>query len=192
MFEGLQAARTKVEDWMENADVWTMRLVLLPSRSISNYKEFTGSDKLFLIPSAIKADTLEPLRRADLPAASMGKFKSSAFLRGKRIFFPLGSRYRSNFLKLQGFVLSTSFLRLLFQLETTSPLLHAFMLHVWLAMSCLEIGFCAVEKKWKVIYFKQRKEKQTQDPLCFCCCFTRLERASVFFRFGLFWQLGRV
>lgn len=57
MFEGLQTARMKVQDWMENADVRTMRLVLLPSRSISNYEKFTGSDKVFLIPSAIKADT---------------------------------------------------------------------------------------------------------------------------------------
>lgn len=65
---------------MENTDVRTMRLVLLPSRSISNYEKFTASDKLFLIPSAIKSDTPEPLRLVDLAGACMGEFKSSAFV----------------------------------------------------------------------------------------------------------------
>lgn len=101
MFEGLQTARMKVRDWMENADVRTMRLVLLPSRSISNYEKFTAADKVFLIPSAIKADTPEPLRFVDLPTAVMGEFKSSAFVLGKCVFFPLGFHYMSNFLKLQ-------------------------------------------------------------------------------------------
>lgn len=105
MFEGLQAIRTEAEDRMENTDVRTMRFVLLPSWSISNYKKFTASDKLFPIPFAIKADILEPRRRADLPTAFMGKFKSSAFPRGKCVFLPLSAHYRGNFLKLQGFVL---------------------------------------------------------------------------------------
>lgn len=62
----------------------TMRLVLLPSRSISNYEKFTASDKLFLIPSAIKADTPEPLRLVDLPRTCVGEFKSSVFVRSRR------------------------------------------------------------------------------------------------------------
>lgn len=140
MFEGLQTARMKVRDRMENADVRTMRLVLLPSCSISNYEKFTASDKVFLIPSAIKADTPEPLRLADLPRACMGEFKSSAFVRGKCVFFPLRFHYMSNFLKLQlcfafDLVFFFFFAACRFNsiLKMSLPFLHAFTLRVGLA-----------------------------------------------------------
>lgn len=128
---------------MENADVRTMRLVLLPSSSISNYEKFTASDKVFLNPSAIKGDTPEPPRLVDLPRACMREFKSSAFVSGKCFFFPLRSHYMCNLWKLQFFKPHFG----VFQLKGTLPPLHAIMLHVWLASYFLK-KYVFVNLRW--------------------------------------------